>query len=96
MKEFETAALIERELDSFGIPHERVGDTGSPCMDRRKGSASVVPAGGHRCIALRSDIDALPMQDLTENAYTSTVDGACHACGHDGHTATPACRRQGA
>ena len=88
MKEFETAALIERELDSFGIPHERVGDTGVHAWIDGKGSASVVPAGGHRCIALRSDIDALPMQDLTENAYASTVDGACHACGHDGHTAT--------
>ena len=83
MKEFETAALIEKELDSFGIPHERVGETGVHAWIDGK-----LPAEGHRCIALRSDIDALPMQDLTDNAYTSEVDGVCHACGHDGHTAT--------
>ena len=49
MKEFETAALIEKELDSFGIPHERVGETGVHAWIDGKGSAAGVPAGGHRC-----------------------------------------------
>ena len=85
LKEFETASLIERELDSFGIPHERVGETGVyGWIDGKKTSASE----DRRCIALRSDIDALPMEDLTENDYASTVKGVCHSCGHDGHTAT--------
>jgi amidohydrolase len=38
-------------------------------------------------IALRADIDALPIADLKDVAYRSTVEGMCHGCGHDAHTA---------
>lgn len=38
-------------------------------------------------IALRADIDALPISDLKDVAYRSTADGVCHGCGHDAHTA---------
>jgi amidohydrolase len=38
-------------------------------------------------IALRADIDALPIQDLKSVPYRSTADGVCHGCGHDAHTA---------
>ena len=38
-------------------------------------------------IALRADIDALPIADQKQVAYRSTVDGVCHGCGHDAHTA---------
>ena len=38
-------------------------------------------------IALRADLDALPVPDLTDDPWTSTVDGVTHACGHDVHTA---------
>ena len=85
MKEYNTAKLIEAELDSFGIPHERVGETGVyGWIDGRKEPAKEKPV----CVALRADIDALPMQDLKDCEYRSLYDGACHSCGHDGHTAT--------
>lgn len=81
LKEFETCKRIEEELDGFGIPHERVGETGVYAwIDGGKGSGKIV--------ALRADIDALAMQDLKTTDYHSQNDGLCHACGHDGHTAT--------
>lgn len=52
------------------------------------GTGLMVDVGtGPRTIALRADIDALPVADLKTVPYRSTVEGVCHACGHDAHTA---------
>lgn len=80
-KEFHTCERIEQELDQMGIPHRRVGETGVYAwLDGQKGEG--------RVIVLRADMDALAMDDLKEVPYRSQNPGFCHACGHDGHTAT--------
>ena len=76
-QEFDTADLVERELAEAGVPTERLGKTG--VIGLIKG------AKGGKTIALRADMDALPMQELTGLAYASSND-CMHACGHDGHT----------
>lgn len=83
LKEFHTCEKIEEELDKMGIPHRRVGETGVYAWIDGKGNE-----GKERVMVLRSDIDALAMQDLKENDYCSKNDGVCHACGHDAHIAT--------
>jgi len=54
------------------------------------GTGIVADIGADRpgpCLALRADMDALPMDDLCGKPHASTIPGFCHACGHDGHTA---------
>ena len=80
LHEFHTASRIEEELDRFDIPHTRVGETG--VLGTLKGEKG---AGG--IIALRADIDALPIQETHETDYISAIPGVMHACGHDAHTA---------
>ena len=82
LQEYETCKIIEGELDSMGIPHKRIGETGVyGWIDGKK-------AGDGVTVALRADIDALAMEDLKEVPYHSQNAGVCHACGHDAHTAT--------
>ena len=75
--EYGTAAVIERELDKAGIEHQRIGETGVLGVLRGAAPGSVV--------ALRADIDALPIQEESGAAYRSEIDGVMHACGHDAH-----------
>jgi amidohydrolase len=76
--EIRTTALIVRELQSIGLtPRVFSGGTGVVCDIGRAGPL----------VALRADIDALPIADLKKVAYRSTVEGVCHGCGHDAHTA---------
>jgi amidohydrolase len=75
-QEHETCAFICRELTSMGIEHKVVATTG---VVAHIGS-------GDRCVALRADIDALPILEETNLDYASTNPGVMHACGHDTHT----------
>ena len=80
LREFRTAGRIEEELDRFGIPHTRVGETG--VLGTLRGEAP-----GTGVVALRADIDALPIQEKNAASYCSVTPGVMHACGHDAHTA---------
>jgi len=75
-----TAAAICRQLESLGIPYERL-HTCFGVVGRIDGK---YPG---RTIALRADTDALPVQEETDCSYASENDGVMHACGHDAHTA---------
>ena len=75
--EFKTAALIEKYLDENGIPHRRVIGTG--IIARVDGK---LPG---RNSAIRSDIDALPVNESTGCDFASQNPGMMHACGHDVH-----------
>ncbi|GIW78022.1 MAG: hippurate hydrolase [Phycisphaerae bacterium] len=80
-EEFKTSGLIREELAQKNIEFiEGLAD--SP-------TATIAWIGDLRkpCIALRADIDALPIREQTGLPYASTHDGMMHACGHDGHTA---------
>lgn len=78
LREIRTARVIEAELDKLGISHSRVGETGVLGILDGRG-----PGGG--VIALRADIDALPVQEENDADYRSETDGIMHACGHDAH-----------
>ena len=81
MKEFQTAARIEEELQAVGISTRRVGDTGVLGIIQGK-------KGPGKRIVLRADTDALPIQDEKTVSYSSRCPGVMHACGHDAHTAS--------
>jgi len=81
--EHRTAAQIQARLSALEV--EFVGG-----LARGTGTLAWLPATqpGGNCIALRADIDALPIHEETGLEYASTFPGRMHACGHDGHTAT--------
>src|SRR4051794_5307707 len=76
-EEHETSAWIAERLEEFGLPVERPTETS---VLARLGSGSPV-------VALRADIDALPIHEESGVDFASQRPGAMHACGHDGHTA---------
>lgn len=79
-EEHETTKLIRSILDAAGIAWRTCTDTGTVATINQGA------AGEH--IALRGDIDALPIVEQTSKTWRSKVQGKMHACGHDGHTAT--------
>ena len=80
LREFRTASRIEEELDKLGVAHRRIGETGVWATIRGAG------AGGG-AVALRADIDALPICEKGGAPYRSQNEGVMHACGHDAHIA---------
>lgn len=74
--EHESTALVAAELTALGLA-PRVLDAGT---------GLVCDIGPAPTVLLRADLDALPLADAKDVPYRSTVDGVCHACGHDVHT----------
>ena len=78
-QEYRTAETISKHLESFGIEHRtEVGKTGV---------VGEIVFGDGPTIALRADMDALPIQEVGDLKYKSKNEGVMHACGHDGHMA---------
>lgn len=78
-QEFETSRYIQQKLTDWSIPFEIKATTGVIGMIEGKNP-------GQRIIALRGDMDALPIQEENDIPYKSKNKGVMHACGHDVHT----------
>ena len=83
-QEFETSIFVQNKLKELGIPFEVKATTGVVgLITGRKVSDGKEK---ERCIALRADMDALPIKEENDIPYKSKNDGVMHACGHDVHT----------
>lgn len=81
-KESRTSDFVCRKLDKLAIPYTR--------LEQHAVVAKLVGTGSglqHKKLAIRADMDALPIQEETGLAFASENPGVMHACGHDGHTA---------
>ncbi|WP_285010419.1 M20 metallopeptidase family protein [Pedobacter faecalis] len=80
-KEYETSAFIKARLSEWGIPFKEMADTGVVALIE-----GALPS--ERVIALRADMDALPILEANDKPYASKNAGVMHACGHDVHSSS--------
>ncbi len=80
-QEFNTSKFVAAQLKSFGIPFTEMATTGIVGLIKGKNPDK-------KSVALRADMDALPIQETNEVSYKSTNPGVMHACGHDVHTSS--------
>jgi len=78
-QEYETSKFVQNKLKEFGIPFEVKATTGVVGLIKGKNPDK-------RIIALRADMDALPIKEENDVPYKSKNEGVMHACGHDVHT----------
>jgi amidohydrolase len=77
-QEHQTAAFITQKLTAWGIPHTTgIAQTGIV--------ATIVGRQPGKVLAIRADMDALPIEEANDVPYRSQIPGKMHACGHDGH-----------
>jgi len=80
--EYQTSAFIAAKLEEYGIPYTKgVAKTGIVGLIEGKNPSKI-------SIALRADMDALPIHEISDAAYISLNNGVMHACGHDAHIAS--------
>ncbi len=80
-KEFETSKYVKDKLMSWGIPYTEMANTGVVGLIQGEIASENV-------VALRADMDALPIIELNDKPYKSKNPGVMHACGHDVHTSS--------
>ena len=80
-KEFETSAFIKKHLEEWGIPYTEMANTGV---------VGLIEGGipSDKIVALRADMDALPIIEANDKPYVSKNTGVMHACGHDVHSSS--------
>ena len=79
--EYNTSAFVAKHLDGLGIPYQKMADTGLVALIKGAKPSDKV-------IALRADMDALPIIEANNVPYKSKNEGVMHACGHDVHTSS--------
>jgi len=79
--EVETSAFVAKKLDELGIGWERMADNGLVALIKGEKPSDKV-------VALRADMDALPITEANDVPYKSQNEGVMHACGHDVHTSS--------
>lgn len=79
--EHQTSAFVAAKLDELGITYQRMADTGLVALIKGSKPSDAV-------VALRADMDALPIMEANEVSYRSKNQGVMHACGHDVHTSS--------
>jgi len=79
-KEYNTSAYVSQKLEEWGIEHKKgIGGTGIVALVKGKNP-------GKKCVAIRGEMDALPIHEENDVPYHSQESGVMHACGHDVHT----------